>query len=181
LPHGEAAELARALGLGARRTVSVLQRERPPTEWIEALGAEDGGDAPLCWPVDGGVLWRRFGAVRHHGRRRFHRGIDVGAPAGALIRSVRRGLVAYSDNGIQGYGNILLIVHADESVAWYAHCQATYVFAGQVVRRGQVIGEVGATGIAQGAHLHFEMRREGRAFDPLPLFDSPPIAPRASR
>ena len=180
LPHGEAAELAKTLGLGTRRAASVLQRQAPLPEWLAAIGGEESdGDAPLYWPVDEGQLWRGYGPVRHRGRRRFHRGVDIGAPAGSLIRSVRRGLVAYSDNGIDGYGNLMLIIHADTTVAWYAHCQASYVFAGQVVLRGQVIGEVGATGLAYGTHLHFEMRREGHPFNPMPLFESPPTSSHA--
>lgn len=180
LPHGEAEERAKRLGLGTRRTATVLQRQTPLAEWLDVLA--DGAPAEessLHWPVDGGQLWRGFGYVRRHNRRRLHRGIDVGAPAGTPIRSVQRGLVAYSDNTIQGYGNMMLIVHADETVSWYAHCQANYVFGGQVVQRGQIIGEVGATGLAQGAHLHFELRREGRPFNPLPLFENPPVRRRA--
>lgn len=180
LPHGKAEERAKRLGLGTRRTATVLQRQTPLPEWIEVIA--DGASADensLHWPVDGGKLWRGFGYVRRRGRRRLHRGIDVGAPAGTSIRSVQRGLVAYSDNTIQGYGNMMLIVHADETVAWYAHSRANYAFAGQVVQRGQIIGEVGATGLAQGAHLHFELRREGRPFNPLPLFENPPVRRRA--
>ncbi len=89
--------------------------------------------------------------------------------------------MAYSNNTIRGYGNLMMIIHADATVAFYAHCQANYVFAGQLVRRGQVIGEVGSTGLAYGAHLHFELRRKGHAFNPLPQFDNPVIAPRAKK
>ena len=108
-----------------------------------------------------------------------HKGIDIGAPAGTLIRSVNDGLVGYSDNGVSGYGNLMIIVHADASVAFYSHCKANYVFAGELVRRGQVIGEVGATGLAYGNHLHFELRMHGQALDPLPRFVDVPESARA--
>jgi murein DD-endopeptidase MepM/ murein hydrolase activator NlpD len=99
-----------------------------------------------------------------------HNGVDIGAREGAPVRAVNDGLVAYSFNGMSGYGNSVLLLHADGSVTLYAHCRATYVFAGQRVRRGQVIAEVGETGLARGAHLHFEWRRDGQPLNPIPHF-----------
>jgi murein DD-endopeptidase MepM/ murein hydrolase activator NlpD len=78
---------------------------------------------------------------------------------------------------MSGYGNAVLIVHADASVTLYAHCLETYVTAGQMVRRGQVIAAVGQTGIAHGAHLHFEYRTHGRTTDPFRLFTAVPELP----
>jgi len=75
---------------------------------------------------------------------------------------------------MHGYGNALLIVHADGTVAMYAHCYATFVTAGEIVRRGQTIAEVGDTGLAHGAHLHFEWRVRGEVQDPLPHFAERP-------
>jgi hypothetical protein len=60
-----------------------------------------------------------------------------------------------------------MLIHADGSVTSYAHCRALYVFAGQQVTRGQVVGEVGTTGLAHGPHLHFEVRRDGRVRNPM--------------
>jgi murein DD-endopeptidase MepM/ murein hydrolase activator NlpD len=95
-----------------------------------------------------------------------HRGIDVGALRGAPLLAVGDGIVAYSDNGIRGYGNLLVIVHADASVTFSAHCKAIYVFPGQRVRRGQIVGEVGDTGLARGVHVHWEYHVRGDAVDP---------------
>ena len=97
-----------------------------------------------------------------------HDGIDIGARVGELVRSVNDGIVAYSDNGVHGYGNMIMVVHADASVSFYCHHRANYVFAGQRVKRGQVLGEVGVTGISRGPHLHFEWHVNGRAKDPMP-------------
>jgi murein DD-endopeptidase MepM/ murein hydrolase activator NlpD len=99
-----------------------------------------------------------------------HNGIDIGAPAGSHIRSAADGFVAYSDNTQPGYGNMMLIIHADGAVALYAHCLANYAFPGQKVTGGDIIGEVGLTGIARGAHLHFELRVKGVPRNPLPFF-----------
>ncbi len=176
-PHGPAAELANKLGLGTRRAASTLLTGPPEDSWVMAVqGAPP--TTVLSWPVPVGKLWRGFGPVVHRGRRRFHKGVDIGGGEGAKIRAVADGLVAYSDNGSRGYGNLIMVVHADGSVTFYAHCRAAYVFPGQQVLKGQVIGEVGTTGITQGAHLHFELRMGGRPTDPLPRFDQ---VPRRSR
>jgi murein DD-endopeptidase MepM/ murein hydrolase activator NlpD len=65
---------------------------------------------------------------------------------------------------------MLMVVHADATVGFYAHCQELYVFPGQRVRRGQLVGLVGHTGLARGPHLHFEMRVEGRPRNPIERF-----------
>jgi murein DD-endopeptidase MepM/ murein hydrolase activator NlpD len=99
-----------------------------------------------------------------------HRGIDVGAPTGTALYAANPGIVAYSDNKVRGYGNLLVIVHADGSVTFSAHCRAIYVFAGQRVTRGQITGEVGETGLARGPHVHWEYHVRGAAQDPAGLF-----------
>ena len=62
------------------------------------------------------------------------------------MRAVNDALVGYSDNGVKGYGNLVILIHADGSVTSYAHQQENWVFPGQQIRRGQVIGKVGQTG-----------------------------------
>jgi hypothetical protein len=178
-PHGPAAQLAQRLGLGTRQVASTLLHEGPPREWVLAVEG-DYTDA-FRWPVRDGRLWRGLkrggvtddaaldgdagtaGGFPHHG-------VDIGGDLGAHIRAVADGLVAYSDNELSGYGNVMLVIHQDGAVALYGHCRANWVFAGQQVRQGQVIGEVGETGITHGAHLHFELRVAGRPVCPLPMF-----------
>ena len=172
LPFGADAQRAQQLGLGTVKTVSHLLLAAPKPEWISAAGEID--EPSMHWPVDIGKLWRGFEAKRPAKHRHRHKGIDVGAPKGTPIRAVQSGLVAYSDNEVHGYGNLLVIIHPDNSVGLYAHCQAIYVFAGQRVERGRIIAEVGATGIARGAHLHFEYRHKGFNRDPLKKFESVP-------
>lgn len=178
-PFGEAATLAKRLGLGTDRIVSHLILKPPP----EAIRVAAGGTpnqkaerAPhLLWPVPKGKFWRGFGRVRRGPKRRKrHRGIDIGAPKGTPVVAAKAGLVAYADNGVRGFGNLLVVVHPDGTVASYAHCSAIYVFPGQHVAQGNRVADVGHTGIARGSHLHFEYRRRGRPRDPLPLFRNPP-------
>jgi hypothetical protein len=179
LPYGPAAELATALGLGELKTVSHLLLNPPLTEWVVAAGKPSGG--PLLFPIDEGVVWRGLQRPRKV-RGKFHprhKGIDIGGRQGTEVRAVERGIVAYADNGIRGYGNLLVTVHGDGSVAFYAHCREVRVFPGQIVERGQVVAEVGQTGLARGPHLHFEYRVNGAVKDPRPRFESEPPPPLA--
>lgn len=175
LPSGADAQRAQQLQLGTVKAVSSLLLAPPKPEWIAAAG--QAATPSLRWPVDKGKLWRGFEAKKPKNHRHRHKGIDVGAPQGSLIRAVQSGIVAYSDNEVQGYGNLLVLIHPDGAVSMYAHCRAIYVFAGQQIERGKVVAEVGATGIARGAHLHMEYRVKGVPRDPLKKFESRPCDP----
>lgn len=170
-PHGPAAELASRIDIGRRRTANILLGFRPRQEWVDAV--VHPASPRLMWPVEAegepaGGLWR--GLHREEHGRPAHKGIDIGAPQGTRVRAANGGMVVYSQNQLRGFGNLVVVVHADESVTMYAHLHASYVFPGQQVRRGQVIGEVGHTGLARGAHLHFEWRLNGSPHDPLSRF-----------
>jgi murein DD-endopeptidase MepM/ murein hydrolase activator NlpD len=99
-----------------------------------------------------------------------HNGVDIGAPEGAVVRAAADGLVVYSDNGLLGYGNCVMILHGGGMLTLYAHNQQTTVQAGWFVKRGERIGLVGKTGYAWGPHLHFELRDNGRLRDPIHKF-----------
>jgi murein DD-endopeptidase MepM/ murein hydrolase activator NlpD len=175
-PHGAAAELAEKLDLGELLTVGRLLSSPPRAAWIEAAG---GPAAPqtMLWPVPRpqSTLWRRFGYVRRPPfEHLIHRGIDIGALRGTPLYAVNPGIVAYSDNRVRGYGNLLVIVHPDASVTFSAHCRAIYVFAGERVARGQIVGEVGDTGLARGSHVHWEYHLHGRAEDPKDMWSREP-------
>lgn len=191
LLEGEALRRAEALDLVGPRVARLATTGVPPQQWVEAALA-GGAVAPadLLWPVPEGRLWRGFGPrqgfrrtrrglVRTR-RRHMHQGVDIGAHQGSVIVAVADGLVAYSDNRMSGYGNAVLLVHADGAVSMYAHCVETYVLPGQMVRRGQAIAAVGQTGIAHGAHLHFEYRERGRTVDPYRRFTEIPQLPPLS-
>jgi murein DD-endopeptidase MepM/ murein hydrolase activator NlpD len=98
--------------------------------------------------------------------------VDIPAALGSEVRAAQEGIVCYSNNEIRGYGNLVLVVHRDGTTTLYAHLRAAQVFAGQNVRAGQTIGEVGSTGLSQGPHLHFEWHVDGRAVDPMPHFST---------
>jgi murein DD-endopeptidase MepM/ murein hydrolase activator NlpD len=158
--------LATELGIGSRRIATKMLLEGPTPELVAQVSGHESDT--LLWPVPEGRLWRGFGYVRTgRARRKLHKGIDIGAAEGSLIRSVNDGLVIYADNEVRGYGNLMMVLHPDGSVAFYAHARRLYLFAGQEIERGQVLGEVGHTGIAHGDHLHFELRVRGRPRNPL--------------
>lgn len=169
-PYGPAQQLAASLGLGQLDAVGLLIRHGPRPEWVQAAGGPSG-EREAAWPVPTGKLGRGFGYVRREELKdRIHAGLDIVAPRGSPIVATRTGIVAYSDNRVRGYGNLLVIVHASGEVSLNAHCQRIFVFAGERVARGQVVAEVGATGLALGPHLHFELRVGGAPSDPAPLF-----------
>ena len=165
VPYGADALKAEQLGLGKLDAARKLLLRPPPKDWVRAV---KGRARPtLLWPVEDGTFGRGFGYVRKHRRSLRHNGVDAGAPVGDLVRALNDGIVAYSDNQIKGFGNAVVVVHKDASVSFYCHQRANYVFAGQQVRRGQVVGEVGTTGISRGPHLHFEWHLGGAARDPM--------------
>lgn len=163
----EAYERAQALGLGSRAMGNDLMRARLKTRWVSA--ADQLGPRPrnLAWPVQQGTFVRGFGS----GEGGYHMAVDLGAAEGTGVLAVARGIVAYADNGIRGYGNSVFIVHPGGLISFYAHNAANLVVPGQVVRRGELIGRVGNTGISRGPHLHFEFMFQRQNCDPWPLFE----------
>ncbi len=122
---------------------------------------------PAGYPVEGGVITSRYGRRQDpfSGDAEFHRGIDIAAPIGTLIRAVASGLVTAATYST-GYGNLVEIRHADGYLTRYAHCQRLKVAAGDIVSQGQVIATLGRSGRATGAHVHFEVHKDGRHTDP---------------
>jgi len=96
----------------------------------------------------------------------FHDGVDIAAPLGTPIRAIASGEVIYSDQ-LRGYGNIVIVRHTEGLVSVYAHNESNLVREGQRVYRGETIGRVGSTGRVTGPHLHFEIRKNNTAQDPL--------------
>lgn len=168
-PRGAAMARAQALGLGTRDAATKLLTRPPEARWIAAVHGRARQRA-LLWPVNGARFGRGFGFTRRERRDLRHEGVDVAGATGDEVRAVADGLVAYADNGVRGYGNCVMLVHANGTVSLYAHLSRITVQPGWRATRGERIGLVGSTGIARGPHLHFELRREGRTVDPEPLF-----------
>ena len=98
-----------------------------------------------------------------------HSGLDLAAPTGTAIYAAASGTVVYaatSTGGYSGYGKLIKIDHGNGVQTWYAHCSSILVSSGQTVTAGQQIGKVGSTGYATGPHLHFEVRIDGKTYNP---------------
>ncbi len=118
----------------------------------------------FIWPVDGPI-------ISSYGRKadgRSNDGVNIKAAKGATVRAAENGVVAYAGNELAGYGNLVLIRHADKWMTAYAHLDGMIVTKGATVSRGQAIGTVGQTGTVDSPQLHFEVRRGTEALNPEP-------------
>ena len=124
---------------------------------------------PAISPANGHLSSLFSGSRLHPVLRisRPHKGIDIAARVGEPILAPARGRVRFSGNKGNGYGNMVEIDHGYGYVTRYAHASKLLVRAGAVVNRGDLIAEVGATGLVSGPHLHYEVEVEGRQVDPL--------------
>ena len=88
---------------------------------------------------------------------------------GTVVRAAGPGVVVYAGNELKGFGNLLLVRHAEGWMSAYAHLDEAMVERGAEVQRGQAIGRVGQTGNVASPQLHFELRRAGKPVDPRGL------------
>jgi len=116
----------------------------------------------FIWPVNGSVV-SNFGIV---GKGRRNDGINIKAALGTNVKAADKGIVAYAGNELKGFGNLVLIKHADGYITAYAHNDRIYVKKGQTVLRGEKIATVGNTGSVNTPQLHFEVRAGKKAVNP---------------
>jgi murein DD-endopeptidase MepM/ murein hydrolase activator NlpD len=126
-----------------------------------STGTGEPSAAGFIWPVDGTV-------VSGFGMRwgRIHEGIDIAAASGTPIWSAAAGTVIHA-GWFGGYGNLVVVDHGNGLSTAYAHASSILVGVGQSVAQGETISLVGSTGNSSGPHLHFEVRVNGTAVDPL--------------
>ncbi len=151
---------------GGKPRVQMLKwQQGNSTQWFEASGVGESKGV-LSRPVPGKVT-SGFGRRRHPvlGYVRMHNGIDFRASYGTPIRAATDGRVTYSGrNG--GAGKFVKIKHNKSLSTGYAHMSRIAVSRGKYVRRGQIIGYVGSTGLSTGPHLHYILYRNGRPINP---------------
>jgi lipoprotein NlpD len=148
------------------KTVPAPAARSAPETWGDdssSLSESRRGDShsPFLWPVEGAIT-SKFGPRNGS----FHDGIDIAAPLGTQVMAAADGKVIFSDV-LRGYGNVVILRHANGYLTVYAHNRANLVKEGQAVRQGDPIAEVGQSGRATGASLHFEVRKDNLARDPL--------------
>ncbi len=148
---------------------------RPPPRDIPTPPPRAGGR--FAWPVQGEIV-AGFGP-QDDGLH--NDGINVAVPRGTAIKAAENGVVAYVGNELRGFGNLLLIKHADDWITAYAHCERIEVKRGARVRRGQTVAHVGSSGGVARPQLHFEIRRGSKAVDPIRMLGRLEAALRRGR
>jgi len=126
----------------------------------------------FAWPLWSGTVTSGFGM--RHGT--MHDGVDISAPAGTTVHAADSGVVAFAGK-LNGYGNTIIIRHSDNYVTVYGHNSRILVSEGSPVARGQSIAEVGTSGRTTGPNLHFEVRYDNYAYNPLSYLAPPGPSP----
>ncbi|MBD3182781.1 peptidoglycan DD-metalloendopeptidase family protein [Candidatus Poribacteria bacterium] len=131
---------------------------------------QSGIPAEFCWPVNRCRITSRYGYRRDPftRRRAFHSGVDLAPGYGARVSAAMNGIVTFA-GWMGGYGKLVVIRHAGGYSTRYGHLSriSSRIRKGRSVSQGQQIGNVGNTGRSTGAHLHFEIRKNGRTLNPL--------------
>jgi murein DD-endopeptidase MepM/ murein hydrolase activator NlpD len=122
---------------------------------------------PSLWPVEGRLM-DGFGHRNDPflGEGAFHPGVDITAPMGTTVRTTADGVVVQAEMVSGGYGRLIIVDHGNGLQTYYAHLSKILVHAGQEIRRGEAVGQVGSSGRTTGSHLHYEVRVGGAPVNP---------------
>ena len=101
----------------------------------------------------------------------WHPGVDLAAPVGTLIYAADSGVVVFAGWHTDGYGNLIILDHGNGFTTYYAHMKSRFAECGQSLQPGELLGEVGSTGVSTGPHLHFEIRKEHVPNTPFLYFE----------
>lgn len=146
---------------------------RLPAAPSRVLGARD---MPSIWPV-AGAMRGGFGFRRNPfggSGSEFHKGQDISAPMGTPVIATADGVVTNA-GWLRGYGQVVYVDHGNGLSTRYGHLSRIDVAVGQIVQRGGQVGLVGSTGRSTGPHLHYEVRVEGQATNPVPYLPAIPL------
>ncbi len=159
-------QLTRQLYVQSKSYDEVFEMAKNKTDMLASI--------PAIVPIARGTerLVSGFGYRIHpiYNVRRMHTGVDFTAPTGTPIYATGNGVVVEADRNNHGYGRMVLIDHGYGYQTLYAHLSVIQVKPGQEIKRGEVIGLVGNTGISKAPHLHYEVIRNGRKVNPVGYF-----------
>jgi len=144
------------------QSARVATPEHQTTESVTQTAEAAGGMPSFRWPVRGRII-TAFGP-RPNGVP--NDGINLAVPEGTPVKAADDGVVAYAGNELKGYGNLILIRHANGFVSAYANASELLVKRGDTIKRGQVIAHAGQTGNVTSPQLHFEIRKGSTPVDP---------------
>ena len=143
------------------------------TTWRQLDQLEQGVAAiPSAHPIRDSIAFTSGYGVRSdpfRGRAAMHAGVDLAGPLGTPIYATADGIVARAEYNNGGYGNLVEISHGQGIQTRYGHLSRFATRPGQRVRRGELVGYMGSTGRSTGSHLHYEVRIDGRAVNPIPF------------
>jgi murein DD-endopeptidase MepM/ murein hydrolase activator NlpD len=142
--------------------------------WKKLEQLEQGTIAiPSTMPVQGANYTSGFGVRSDpfRGRAAMHAGIDLAGPMGTPIYATADGVVDRTE-WVNGYGNLVELDHGHGIQTRYGHLSRSLVNSGQHVKRGDMIALMGSTGRSTGSHLHYEVRLDGKAVNPIPFMQS---------
>jgi len=147
--------------------IQVEEYRQKAEAWVQAHEEAAGAAAGFLWPT-AGVVTSGYGNRLHPilGVYRLHAGIDLGTTHGQPVYASRAGVVITAGPW-GGYGNAVVLDHGNGLSSVYAHLSQVTVRPGDLVVGLQQVGNIGSTGLSTGPHLHFEIRRNGTAVDPL--------------
>ncbi|HEX4737641.1 MAG TPA: M23 family metallopeptidase [Allosphingosinicella sp.] len=144
--------------------------------WKKLESLEQGTVAiPSAMPIQQAVNFTSGFGVRtdpFRGRAAMHPGVDLAGPLGTPIYATADGTVDRAEWNNGGYGNLVEIDHGHGIQTRYGHLTRYIVAAGEHVKRGQLIAYMGSTGRSTGSHLHYEVRLDGKAVNPIPFLQS---------
>ncbi len=154
--------------ISATSAVTILSPASSPTPSPSQSTAPAPGR--YAWPVEGGI---RRGFAPRKGSASFHDGIDILSPSGTAVRASAAGAVIFAGDGPKEYGKTVIIHHGGRWTTTYSFLSRITVKDGEQVAAGERIGLVGETGLATQPQLHFEIRRNREAFDPVRYLPKP--------
>ncbi len=119
-----------------------------------------------------GKMMSSFGWRRHplYGKQKHHKGIDIASWAGAPIQVTADGIVEYAGYSTS-YGYLVVVDHGYGLKTIYAHCSQLLVEKRDIVKKGQIIAQVGSTGLSTGNHLHYEIKKRRQSINPVTYLD----------
>ena len=128
--------------------------------------------APIVRPVSGGRYSSKFGYRTNPitNEYSFHTGLDIAVPEGTKIKAAYGGQVRTVGEDNHS-GKYIVITHSDGFETFYCHCSKILAEEGAVIRQGETVALVGSTGWSTGPHLHFEVRKDGKRLNPLPILN----------
>ncbi len=148
--------------------VSVNPKPSSSSAVNQAADPPSANGTTFRWPVRGRII-SGFGP-KANGER--NDGINLAVPEGTSVKAAEAGTVIYAGNELAGYGNLILIRHADGWVSAYAHNEEIDVKRGDSVQRGQIIAKAGTTGSVSSPQLHFELRKGAKPVNPMDYLSS---------